>query len=224
MPPTGHTFEFIFAPIGKPDLRANDQVSDGPRSKDLVWSRQRRNAGTDVDRHAADVAATTLDLSSMKSDAYLDSKALRATTDRTCTLNGSSRSVERRQEPVTGRLDFVSSECSKFTTHHRVMGIETIMPGSISVLCGKAGGTHDVREHNGREIPVVDRYWTRPYERFLDCVEDQARVLRLGRRVLTGDFNESSSWDVFGQKASRSNGRHKKVAPMKDERGDPYHW
>ena len=109
-PAPGDALQLALAPILEFDPGPGDEVLDGARHDDLRRLRGRRHALADVHREPADVVATKLDLAGVQADAHVDVQGGRGRTDRTRAANTARGPVERREEPVTGRLDLVATE------------------------------------------------------------------------------------------------------------------
>jgi hypothetical protein len=60
------------------------------------------------------------------------------------------RPVERREEPVAGRIDLTTPESAELMTHHGVVPLEQLLPCAVANCAGPLGRTDDVGEKHGR--------------------------------------------------------------------------
>jgi hypothetical protein len=67
------------------------------------------------------------------------------------TANGLGGAVERRQEPVSGRVHLSTPKALELDTDQAVMSPQQLAPPAVSELRCDVGRAHDVGEEHGQE-------------------------------------------------------------------------
>jgi hypothetical protein len=108
MPAVRDALELVLSGVLEDEAGADGEVLHGRGDPDLVRPRQRRHPRTDVYGDALDVPPDELDLTGVAPRP--DAKADGPDRDLDCpgTADGSGRTVEGRQEPVSSRVDVAS--------------------------------------------------------------------------------------------------------------------
>ena len=81
---------------------AGDEVGYDPRYQDFVRLGLRHNTRCGMNGNAADVPASDFDFAGMKASAQRQSDLLRGGSERQGTADGAARSIESRQNAVSG--------------------------------------------------------------------------------------------------------------------------
>jgi hypothetical protein len=81
LPLIAHTLERVASAVDKRQPRTRHEVLHGARNEHLARTGERSDAGSDVDRNAADVVSTSLDLSGVKADPHLHAESSDAFAD-----------------------------------------------------------------------------------------------------------------------------------------------
>ena len=84
------------------DVGAHDQVADGPGGQDVAGLGGRQHPSRDVDRDAADVAVSKLDLAGVQPGSDLDADAAQLVSERGRAADAPSGAVEGGQDAITG--------------------------------------------------------------------------------------------------------------------------
>lgn len=100
----------MFAEVVEVNSRAGDQRWDCGRDQDLAGSGMPCNSRRDVDRDAADVGSSKLDLTGVKAGSRGEPAASQSAGDRGCAADRAGRAVERRDDAVAGGLDQATPE------------------------------------------------------------------------------------------------------------------
>jgi hypothetical protein len=75
--------------------------------------------------------------------------------DRLGAAHGALRSREAGDEPVPGGAHLPAAEPFQLATHHGVVPLQEVTPGTVTQLGGALGRSHDVREQHRREKPAT---------------------------------------------------------------------
>src|SRR5881392_3213510 len=98
----------------------------------------------------------------MQSRAHVETDTANAFDDR------ARRTVERREEPVTGGVDFVPAKSLQLAPDDGMVALEEVSPRAVAERPRAVRRADDVGEHHGREHAVgVDRL-TRARQELLD--------------------------------------------------------
>ena len=90
----------------------------------------------------------------MHSCADLEPEVSDRAADRLCAPDAAGRSVERREEPIAGRIDLGPAEPADERSDGTVMTLDEIAPAAVAELCSLRRRPDDVGEHHGREHTI----------------------------------------------------------------------
>ena len=102
IPSSRKPLELVRSTPGEAQARAGDEVGYDPRHKDLVRVGLGHDARCGMNGNAADVPASDFDFAGMKASAQRQSDLLRGGSERQGTADGAARSIESRQNAVSG--------------------------------------------------------------------------------------------------------------------------
>ena len=91
----------------------------------------------------------------MDADAHLDVQDADRLDDRVGTRNRGAGADERRDEAVTGRVDFRSAEPLQLMPDDGVVVVEQVAPPAVAERSGPLGGADDVGENDGGQHPLA---------------------------------------------------------------------
>ena len=130
------------------------EVLDGARDEHFTRPGERADPGRNVDGDARDIRTGQLDLARMEPSP--DSQPVRRdrVTNGEGTTNRPGRPVERRKEPVAGRLHLVPSKPFERRPSLSVVLPEKPAPFGITKLGGARGRPDEDGEEDGRKDPV----------------------------------------------------------------------
>src|SRR5436305_15194091 len=74
-----------------------------------------------------------------------------------CALDATRRSVERREEPVAGRIQFPPAMPGQLTANERMVALDDLPPPCVAHLRQASRRIDDVREEDRRQHPVGPR-------------------------------------------------------------------
>jgi len=127
--------------------------------EDFAWLRRCLDALGYVNSDSGDVVSMAFDLAGVEPDAYVDAEVSKLIANGRRAADAAAGSVERRQEPVAGRLDLASAESVELGANQAVMCCEQVPPTAIARPCERLGRADDVGEHHCGEHPVDDVTW-----------------------------------------------------------------
>src|SRR6476469_7436357 len=104
LPLVGHTFEAVHAMRLEVESRSGDEILDGPSGEDLATLGQGHHPSSDVCSDAGDVVSGAIDLTRVQARTDIDVQLVQVIAHCSRASQRSFRSVERGEEPVTGRL------------------------------------------------------------------------------------------------------------------------
>jgi len=87
------------------EARSGDQIPDRARNQHFAGVGEGRHASGDVDGDPSHVGSDELDLTRVASGPDRETEITHGAADRTSAPDSAGGSIERRQEPVTGRVD-----------------------------------------------------------------------------------------------------------------------
>src|SRR5215470_14486274 len=131
-PVAGDALECLWSPIHEADAGTGDEILHGVGDEDLARTRERGDPGADVNSDAADFLADDLALARVEPRAYLDAEGPHALADRLGAANGAGRTIEGREEAVTGGVDFAPAEARELATREGVVAVEQLVPPSVT--------------------------------------------------------------------------------------------
>src|SRR5262249_7758392 len=109
-PLVGDAAQRVGAAIAEPQARACDEVLHGAGYQDLVRRGERRDARADVHRDSDDALARELALAGVQPRAQLEAHRAHALAHGDGAADGARRTVEGREEAVTGAVDLAAAE------------------------------------------------------------------------------------------------------------------
>jgi len=149
---------------------------------------------------ALHIIAASFDLAGMQATTNLNVERADCLGNRACATYGTRRTVERGEKSVSKQSNFAAPVTREFTSHRRVMSVQQILPALVTHLLGPRGRVDNICEQNGRKDAVAFHHGDGSGEEFLDAVTnllmDEEKV------ILSGQFDQSSPWNVLGKKAS----------------------
>ena len=176
------------------------------------------DAGADVDRYPAWLAADDVALARVKTDADLDPRVRRSFAHSSRATDRGGWRRERREEPITSRIDLLASEAAELRAYEGIVLLEQIGPRAVAKVTGKLGRSDDVGEHHGRH--GLHRLKPTPLtgQELLDFIGESRHVARPEREVLTGQLNPARSRDPFGEVLTVGDVIHPVTHPMHHKR------
>src|SRR3954469_5312921 len=99
----------------------------------------------------------------MQSRAHVETDTANAFDDRACAADPARRTVERREEPVTGGVDFVPAKSLQLAPDDGMVALEGVSPRAVAERPGAVRRADDVGEHQvastrsgsiGSRVPV----------------------------------------------------------------------
>lgn len=111
---------------------ARYQVLHGTGHQDLARTRERGDSGADVNGNAAHLIPHDLALAGMEPGADVDPERPDVVGDRAGAADTARRTVEGRQEAVTGRVDFTAPEPLEITPDNGVMAVQQVAPAAVA--------------------------------------------------------------------------------------------
>ena len=148
-PSPGARPELVLALVFELEARADDELADRPRDKDLARRGRALHALPDVDAQSADVATGAVNLSRVEACPDVDVQLLQRLADRVGAADRARRPVERRQEGVPAVFASRPPEATNLPPHAHVMLRLELPPFAVAQLGGALGGAHDVGEQDG---------------------------------------------------------------------------
>src|SRR5438067_6035212 len=155
------------------DAGAGDEIPHSLRDQHLTRRRRCRPACGDVHRNAAELVADSLALGGVDAGTYVEPEQRRRVLDRAGAADRARGAVERRHEPVAGRVDLDAAEALKLTPDRLVVPLEQLAPAAVAECDGSLGRSDDVGEENRGEDAIGVRYGTHACEELLDLVDDR---------------------------------------------------
>jgi hypothetical protein len=123
-PLTRDAFQGAPAAVEELEAGSGDQVPDRSRDKDLSAAGFGRDARTNHHREACELALVHLALTDVDADSGFESERFEPCHDCLTAADRSRRPVERREEPVSGRIPLLTAESPQLASHHRVVAGE----------------------------------------------------------------------------------------------------
>ena len=114
------------------DSRARDEVFDRPRDQDLAGGGQGRHPGRDVDGEPSEVIPADLALAGVQTRPDLKAEPTNGLADLLAASNGSRRSIEGGDEPVSGGVELPTTEAAELVANSMVMGVEHGPPIAVT--------------------------------------------------------------------------------------------
>src|SRR4030095_8733627 len=126
------SLERLRAAIVEADAGARDEIFHGARDQHLARARQRRDSGAGVHGDAAQLVAEDLALARVQTGANLQAQLPHLAHDGACTTHAARRSVEAREKPIAGRIDFATPKAHELLANRRVMPILHLSPTALA--------------------------------------------------------------------------------------------
>src|SRR5947207_15395646 len=223
MPLAGHPLEFGLTPVLELDPGAHHEILDRGGNEHLTCLGPPGHARSDVDGHPTDAAVATLALSAVKARTKLEAECLHVAEDLRGRLDRSCGAVERREDPVAGRVDDVALVALDLLANEAVVAIEDLSPGSVAEPGGMRSRIDDVREQDPGKHPVRRTYAPRPGDELLDLVDDPVGALGVQQVIRAGNLDKPSPGDALGNVASKLDGDRAVVGAVQDQGGGADH-
>ena len=132
--------------------RPRDEILDGGRHEHLLRACARGDASADVDGDAADVRSVQLDLARVDPCANLRTQGVHRVLDGERAAHGACRTVEDREEAVSGVVDLAPAVPPEQRTHTLIVGGDEFPPGTIPDPRDSLGRTDEIgEEHRGED-------------------------------------------------------------------------
>src|SRR5262245_6964947 len=128
MPSAGNALQLVLASIVELEPRTGDEILHRARHEDLVGLGERGDTLADVHRHASDVVAAKLELARVQSHTDVDPEAAGRSDNGVPAPDRARWSVERRQNPVAGRLHLTAAEHRELLSHGFVVRVQHCLP------------------------------------------------------------------------------------------------
>ena len=133
LPLPGYALERLAPAVLELDPRAGDEVAHRPGHEDLLAVGQRRDARSDVDRDPREIVAAPLALAGVDARRAPRGRGPpRASAMSSRAPDRARRAVERREEPVAGRLDLVAAVLRERLADRAVVLIEQLTPAPVA--------------------------------------------------------------------------------------------
>ena len=126
---------------------------DEHRTSPGLWC-QGADPGADHDADTADAVLGEFHLARVTARSDLDPERPNVSRDPRGTADGACRHVERREEPIAGRVDLASFEAAQLRPHEPLELAEELHPSAIAELDGLLGGPDDVDEHDRHQCSI----------------------------------------------------------------------
>lgn len=207
------------ASILEAQTRSGNQVLDRARHEHVTRPRQRRDPSTDVHRDATELVTDNLALAGVNPGADVETETSNGLDDRTRSAGGPGRTVERGEEPVTGRIDLTPAEAGEVLAHHAMVRFEEITPPPVAQRGGPFGGTNQVCEQHGGQDAVRLDGVTRTGEELLDLVQDRGGITQERRMIIAGQLDVPGPRNVLGQVTGIANVDRLVALAMEDKGG-----
>ena len=200
LPRVAHRRQRMAAAIDEADLRAGDQVRDGPRDQHLA----RRGAGEDlgghVHRDAAELPVVQLALARVEGGPAPGPGRVALGDDRLGAADGASGAVERRTQAVAAGGERVPTEAGDLAARDLAEGID---------------------EHHGGHDAVGLGLRPRSRHELLGLGDDRLDVSDPGKVVGAGQLEVARPGDVLGHVARMRHVDRHLVDAMEDHDGHP---
>lgn len=175
---------------------SRDEVPHRAGDEHLIGCRQRGHPRPDVNGDASKLLSDRLALAGMQPGTYLDSERANGVPDGARAADGPCGAIERRQEPVAGRVNLPSPEALDLSPHPGVEALEELAPAPIAEGGRALRRAHDVHEEHGRQHAVRLGRVARADEELLDLPEHGLGVAEPGQMVLAGELNVACGGNV----------------------------
>ena len=205
---------------GKAQARPGDQIDDDARDEYLARRSRCCHTCGDVDRDAADVVVTQLDLARVYARPHLEAQAPQHVADRHGTPDRAGGSVEPGEEAVARRVDLTAVEALELAPDLGVVPAEQLLPSFVAELDRSLGGVDDVGKQHGGQNALYRRHRTNTGEELLDLVEHAVGVAREEQVVGAIELDELGPGDAIGEVATHLEPQHPVVPPVEHKRRD----
>jgi hypothetical protein len=147
-----------------------------------------------VHRYSTDIPASDFNFASMEAGARRQANLFRRRAKRQRTANCAARSIERRQNPVAGRLDQNTAMVCDGLNRQPVV---TVQQSSLSLIAYRGGATlgiYDIRkQHSGENAFEITRQTiAMARDKLFDVVDQRFDVAGEERVIPTGIFDKPS--------------------------------
>ena len=183
----------MLAAVLELDPRASHEILDGARDEHLTRPGQRGDSSPDVDSNPGHLGAVSFAFTGVEAETHLEALLGRRRRNRGRARDTTGGPVERREEPVSRRVDLVAAEARQVAPHCQAVIGDQPAPGLVAEGRGALRRAHDVREEDGRENAVRHRLGLSLGEEAPDLCGDLFRDERIGIRA--GDADHARVWD-----------------------------
>ena len=147
---------------------------------------------------SADGAIGELDFAGVHSGAYENAKITRRALNAQRAAHPTSRTVERREEAVAGRVHLATAEGGEFPAYQRVMPFQQFDPRPVSNVGKVVGRSHDIGEKHRSKHPVDVAGRPVSGQEFLYFIQHRILVANPGNVGITLQFDEASARNALG--------------------------
>jgi hypothetical protein len=130
------------------------EVRDNSGNENFVGLRERHDARRRVHRHSANIPASDFNFASMEAGARLQANLSRRCAKSQRAANCAARSIERRQNPVAGRLDQNTAMICDGLNRQPVVTVQQSSPGLVAYRGGALRGISSMSPSNASTSPV----------------------------------------------------------------------
>src|SRR5512134_1034060 len=126
--------QLVLARVLEGQSGSRDQVLHGRRDEDLAGSGKRTDARGDVHGDTSDIAVDRLDLARVAAGSDLEAQRSNRVHDRLRAPHGAGGSIERREEPIPGRVDLPALIAGEEPSDQVVVRLEQLLPSAVVEL------------------------------------------------------------------------------------------
>src|SRR5688572_3777161 len=138
----------------------------------------------------------------MQTCPYLEAQVASSISDRLGAADRPGGAVERRQEPVAGRIDLAAPETPQLSSDQLVVLREQLFPRGVPKLGGSLCRSDNVGEEDGREYPIRFGRAACPGNELLHLPQDRFDVAGPDVRVDPWDLHITGAGDLLRKIAS----------------------
>ena len=143
------------------------------------------------------LAGQPLDLTGVHAGTDVQTEGRQGSSDLERAADRPRRTVERCEEAVTGRVEFLTGEAAQLASYGPVVLVEERGPAFVAEALHVLGRAHEVGAEDRRQNPLGRRRRTCTSEELLDLVEDLIGVDG-GYVVVPGELDEARPLDPRG--------------------------
>jgi len=154
LPAFRDAFERVSTPVDELEAGASKDVFDGAGHEHLAWLREGAHPRPNVHGETADVITAELNLARVHSDPWLEPDPGADVDECARASHGMAGNREDREHPVAVRVGDPAAVSACALGDVSLVAVDELMPTSVAHLGGARRRTHEVCEHNGRELVV----------------------------------------------------------------------